>query len=68
VISARSRPAEDEVVLITGATDGHGEALAGALAAGGTTVLLHGRDTVPRVSVRASSACAPAWPRLSVLR
>jgi NAD(P)-dependent dehydrogenase (short-subunit alcohol dehydrogenase family) len=31
-------------VLVTGATDGLGRALAGELAAGGATVLLHGRD------------------------
>jgi NAD(P)-dependent dehydrogenase (short-subunit alcohol dehydrogenase family) len=34
----------DRTVLVTGATDGLGRALAGALAARGATVLLHGRD------------------------
>ncbi|HEX6527971.1 MAG TPA: SDR family NAD(P)-dependent oxidoreductase [Streptosporangiaceae bacterium] len=35
---------EDRVVLVTGATDGLGRALAAELAAQGMTVLVHGRD------------------------
>jgi NAD(P)-dependent dehydrogenase (short-subunit alcohol dehydrogenase family) len=38
------RPIREQVILITGATDGLGRAVAGELAAAGATVLLHGRD------------------------
>ena len=38
------RPLDQQTILVTGATDGHGRALAGELAAAGTTVLVHGRD------------------------
>jgi NAD(P)-dependent dehydrogenase (short-subunit alcohol dehydrogenase family) len=38
------RPPADQIVLVTGATDGLGKALAEALAGEGATVLLHGRD------------------------
>jgi NAD(P)-dependent dehydrogenase (short-subunit alcohol dehydrogenase family) len=34
----------DQTILITGATDGHGRALAAEVAAEGATVLVHGRD------------------------
>ena len=34
----------DRIVLVTGATDGHGRALAQALVESGATVLVHGRD------------------------
>jgi gluconate 5-dehydrogenase len=34
----------DTTVLVTGATDGLGRALVGALPAAGATVLIHGRD------------------------
>ena len=37
-------PISDQTVLITGATDGLGRALAEELARGGATVLVHGRD------------------------
>jgi NAD(P)-dependent dehydrogenase (short-subunit alcohol dehydrogenase family) len=37
-------PIEEQTILITGATDGHGRALAAELAAAGATVLIHGRD------------------------
>jgi len=40
------RPIEQQVILVTGATDGLGRALVGELAARGATVLLHGRDPV----------------------
>jgi NAD(P)-dependent dehydrogenase (short-subunit alcohol dehydrogenase family) len=38
------RPLEQQTILITGATDGLGRALAGDLAAAGADVLVHGRD------------------------
>ena len=38
------RPLADQTILITGATDGLGKALAAELAATGATLLLHGRD------------------------
>jgi NAD(P)-dependent dehydrogenase (short-subunit alcohol dehydrogenase family) len=37
-------PLDEQTILVTGATDGLGRALAGELAAGGATVLVHGRD------------------------
>jgi NAD(P)-dependent dehydrogenase (short-subunit alcohol dehydrogenase family) len=37
-------PPEEQVILITGATDGLGRALAGELAGRGATIVLHGRD------------------------
>ncbi|HWC37546.1 MAG TPA: SDR family NAD(P)-dependent oxidoreductase [Acidimicrobiales bacterium] len=38
------RPLNEQVILITGATDGLGKALALELASAGATLLLHGRD------------------------
>ncbi len=38
------RPFDDQVILVTGATDGLGRGVAERLAAGGATVLVHGRD------------------------
>jgi NAD(P)-dependent dehydrogenase (short-subunit alcohol dehydrogenase family) len=38
------RPVDEQTILVTGATDGLGRALAGELAARGATVLLHGRS------------------------
>jgi NAD(P)-dependent dehydrogenase (short-subunit alcohol dehydrogenase family) len=38
------RPLDQQTILITGATDGLGRALATDLAGGGTELLLHGRD------------------------
>lgn len=38
------RPIADQTILVTGATDGHGRALATELAARHATVLIHGRD------------------------
>jgi NAD(P)-dependent dehydrogenase (short-subunit alcohol dehydrogenase family) len=37
-------PLREQTILVTGATDGLGRALAGELASRGATVLLHGRD------------------------
>jgi NAD(P)-dependent dehydrogenase (short-subunit alcohol dehydrogenase family) len=38
------RPLAEQTILITGATDGHGRALATELAGRGATVVIHGRD------------------------
>jgi NAD(P)-dependent dehydrogenase (short-subunit alcohol dehydrogenase family) len=38
------RPLYEQVILVTGATDGLGRGVAERLAAGGATVLVHGRD------------------------
>jgi NAD(P)-dependent dehydrogenase (short-subunit alcohol dehydrogenase family) len=38
------RPVDEQVILVTGATDGLGRGLAERLAAAGATVLVHGRD------------------------
>ncbi|MGH3440315.1 MAG: SDR family NAD(P)-dependent oxidoreductase, partial [Sciscionella sp.] len=38
------RPVRDQTVLVTGATDGLGKALATELARAGATVIVHGRD------------------------
>jgi NAD(P)-dependent dehydrogenase (short-subunit alcohol dehydrogenase family) len=38
------RPLEEQTILITGATDGLGRAMATELAAAGATLLIHGRD------------------------
>ena len=38
------RPLDEQTILITGATDGLGRGVAAELAAGGATVLIHGRD------------------------
>ncbi len=38
------RPLTEQVILITGATDGLGKAVAMQLARNGATLLLHGRD------------------------
>jgi NAD(P)-dependent dehydrogenase (short-subunit alcohol dehydrogenase family) len=46
MIEALVRPIDQQVVLVTGSTDGLGRAVARALAERGATVLLHGRDAV----------------------
>ncbi len=38
------RPLPEQTILVTGATDGLGRAVAGELAVAGATVLIHGRD------------------------
>jgi NAD(P)-dependent dehydrogenase (short-subunit alcohol dehydrogenase family) len=38
------RPLDEQVILVTGATDGLGRGVAKQLAAGGATVMVHGRD------------------------
>ena len=44
--------------LVTGATDGHGKAVAIALAARGADVVLHGRSREKTLAVRDEVACA----------
>jgi NAD(P)-dependent dehydrogenase (short-subunit alcohol dehydrogenase family) len=51
------RPVADQRILITGSTDGHGRALAGALSERGASVLIHGRDSA-KVKVAAREAGA----------
>jgi NAD(P)-dependent dehydrogenase (short-subunit alcohol dehydrogenase family) len=41
---ALMRPLDEQTILVTGATDGLGRALATELAAAGATLLIHGRD------------------------
>lgn len=52
------RPVDEQVVLVTGATDGLGRRLAEALAARGATVLLHGRSDERLAAARAEIAAA----------
>ena len=55
-----------KVILVTGATDGLGRALAAELARAGATVLVHGRDpgriadTIKEVTAAAAEAGEPA--------
>ena len=55
-----------KIVLVTGATDGLGRALAAELARSGATVLVHGRDpgriadTIKEVTAAAAEADEPA--------
>jgi NAD(P)-dependent dehydrogenase (short-subunit alcohol dehydrogenase family) len=44
MVGTVSRPVEETVVLITGATDGHGRGVAERLASEGAIVHIHGRD------------------------
>src|SRR4051812_37017926 len=41
---SRMSTIDERIILVTGATDGHGRALAERLASTGATVLIHGRD------------------------
>jgi len=54
--------ADGTTILITGATDGLGRALAHDLAAGGATVLLHGRDPDRLTATRDEIAAATGAP------
>jgi short-subunit dehydrogenase len=55
------RPLDQQTILITGATDGLGRALATDLAGAGTELLLHGRDgergRATLEEIRATTGC-----------
>jgi len=58
------RPLTEQAILITGATDGLGRALATELAAQGATVLIHGRDDARGSQVVADIAARTGNGRL----
>jgi len=62
------KPIEQQVVLVTGATDGLGRGVAAELARRGATVLLHGRDTSKLESTRTALARDTANSRLRTYR
>lgn len=62
------RPLTEQTILITGATDGLGRALATDLAAQGTTVLIHGRDDTRGRQVIDDIASSTGNDRLQWLR
>lgn len=62
------RPLTEQTILITGATDGHGRALATGLAAQGVTVLIHGRDDTRGHQAVADIAARTGNDRLHWLR
>jgi NAD(P)-dependent dehydrogenase (short-subunit alcohol dehydrogenase family) len=62
------RPLAEQTILITGATDGLGRALAAELARGGATLLLHGRDEEKGQRTVAEIREATANDRLRFLR
>ena len=61
---AAMRPVEQQTILVTGATDGLGRALARELAAAGATVLLHGRSKQRLEDTRRELAEATGSDRL----
>jgi NAD(P)-dependent dehydrogenase (short-subunit alcohol dehydrogenase family) len=58
------RPVDEQTILVTGATDGLGRALARELAAAGATVLLHGRSKQRLEDTRREIAAATGSDRL----
>lgn len=62
------RPADEQVILVTGATDGLGRGVARDLAGRGVTVLLHGRDDTRGEATRQEIAEATGNPRLEWYR
>jgi NAD(P)-dependent dehydrogenase (short-subunit alcohol dehydrogenase family) len=61
---AAMRPVDEQTILVTGATDGLGRALARELAARGALVLLHGRSTERLEATRREIAEATGSDRL----
>jgi NAD(P)-dependent dehydrogenase (short-subunit alcohol dehydrogenase family) len=59
------RPLEEQVILVSGSTDGLGRALAHELAARGATVLLHGRDAAKGEETLREIQAATGSERLS---
>jgi NAD(P)-dependent dehydrogenase (short-subunit alcohol dehydrogenase family) len=62
------RPLDEQTILVTGATDGLGRALATELAAAGATLLIHGRDDARGQRVIDDIASATGSRRLHWLR
>lgn len=62
------RPVRDQTVLVTGATDGLGKALATELARAGATVIVHGRDNNRGKATLAEITTATGNHRLHVVR
>jgi NAD(P)-dependent dehydrogenase (short-subunit alcohol dehydrogenase family) len=62
------RPLDEQTILITGATDGLGRALATELAAAGATLLIHGRDDARGQQTIDDIAAATGSRRLHWLR
>ena len=62
------RPLPEQTILVTGATDGLGRALAGELAAAGAAVLLHGRDEQRLAATRGAIAAQTPGARLASYR
>jgi NAD(P)-dependent dehydrogenase (short-subunit alcohol dehydrogenase family) len=62
------RPLDEQTILITGATDGLGRAMATELAAAGATLLIHGRDDARGQQVIDDIASSTGNPRLHWLR
>jgi NAD(P)-dependent dehydrogenase (short-subunit alcohol dehydrogenase family) len=58
------RPVDQQTILVTGATDGLGRALAGELARRGATVLLHGRSQDRLENIRRELAAETGNDRL----
>lgn len=62
------RPLDEQTILVTGATDGLGRALATELAAAGATLLIHGRDDARGQRVIDDIASSTGSRRLHWLR
>jgi NAD(P)-dependent dehydrogenase (short-subunit alcohol dehydrogenase family) len=62
------RPLSEQTILITGATDGLGRALAERLAGAGATLLMHGRDEAKGARVLAEIRDASGNDRLRFVR
>jgi len=62
------RPLPEQTILVTGATDGLGRALARELAAGGATVLVHGRSDARGAETLAEIRAATGSERVEWVR